>query len=129
MLTGDPQGQVVQAAERGQIRSGEGSVVHVEVFWMDSVGTSIISGPRSLSPPGPGYRPTPSSVKSHYGAKKVGVRGGRPTWQDKKKIYQWDRPHEKLEVYRKSDKEHLGKFDLEGNQTKPPVPGRRPSGY
>ena len=64
VLTSDGQAQVVEAAERGQVRGREGSVVHVEVFWMASVGTSIIRGPRSLSPPGSRYRTTPSSVKS-----------------------------------------------------------------
>ena len=50
---GHDQVEVTEAAERGQIRRGEGSVVRVEVFWMASVGPPIIMGPRFLSPPGP----------------------------------------------------------------------------
>lgn len=53
MLAHDDQAETVEPAERGQIGLGEGSVVHVEVFWMASVGTSIIRGSRSPSPPGP----------------------------------------------------------------------------
>lgn len=34
--------ELVEAAERGQIRGREGSVEHVEVFQMDSLGTSIM---------------------------------------------------------------------------------------
>ena len=64
VLAGHRQAEVIEAAERGQIRRAEGSVVHVEVFWMASVRTSTIRGPRSLSPPGYHYRSTPSSVKS-----------------------------------------------------------------
>lgn len=44
--------ELVQAAERRQVRGGEGSVRHVEVFQMASVRTSIIRGPRRL----PGQR-------------------------------------------------------------------------
>ncbi|GAB2472138.1 hypothetical protein GCM10027030_03260 [Luteococcus sediminum] len=48
VLTGDGQAEVIETAERGQVRGGEGSVVHVEVFGDGCVGTSIIQGPRSL---------------------------------------------------------------------------------
>ncbi len=41
--------EFVEAAERGQISGLEGSVVHVEVFRMERVRTSIIERPRSLS--------------------------------------------------------------------------------
>jgi hypothetical protein len=41
-LSGDLQAEAIQAAERGQIRRGEGSVRHVEVFPMGSVRTPIM---------------------------------------------------------------------------------------
>ena len=44
--------ELVQAGERGQVRAGEGSVRHVEVFRMGSVRTPIIGRPRPL----PGQR-------------------------------------------------------------------------
>lgn len=43
------QGRDGPDGRRGQVRRSEGSVVHVEVFRMGSVGTSIIGGPRPLS--------------------------------------------------------------------------------
>lgn len=53
VLSDHAQAEVIELAQRGQIRGGEGSVVHVEVFWMASAGTCIIRGPRSLSSPVP----------------------------------------------------------------------------
>ncbi len=47
-LAEDFQAELVQAAERGQIRADEGSVRHVEVFQMGSVRTSILGRPRPL---------------------------------------------------------------------------------
>ena len=50
--------ELVEAAERGEAGRGEGSVEHVEVFRMVSVGTSILGGPRPLSshrPANPDY--------------------------------------------------------------------------
>jgi hypothetical protein len=44
--------ELIQAAERGQVRTGEGSVGHVEVFRMGGIRTSIIGRPR----PSPGQR-------------------------------------------------------------------------
>lgn len=41
--------ELIQSAERGQVRASEGSVVHVEVFRMGSVRTSILGRPRLLS--------------------------------------------------------------------------------
>ena len=41
--------ELIQSAERGQVRASEGSVVHVEVFRMGSVKTSILGRPRLLS--------------------------------------------------------------------------------
>ena len=40
--------ELIKAAKRGQVRGIKGSVEHVEVFRMDSVGTSIIGRPRRL---------------------------------------------------------------------------------
>lgn len=48
--------ELIEAAERGEAGRGEGSVEHVEVFRMVSVGTSILGGPRPLSSQ---RRPTP----------------------------------------------------------------------
>jgi len=44
--------ELVQAAERGQVRASKGSVGHVEVFRMGGVRTSIFGRPR----PSPGQR-------------------------------------------------------------------------
>jgi hypothetical protein len=52
-LAGDFKAELVQPAERGHVRASEaalrGSVVHVEVFQMGSVRTSISGRPRLLS--------------------------------------------------------------------------------
>ncbi|EJG15723.1 hypothetical protein HMPREF1136_0738, partial [Actinomyces sp. ICM47] len=45
-LAGHFQTQVIQARERAQVRAIKGSIRHVEVFQMDSVGISIIERPR-----------------------------------------------------------------------------------
>ena len=42
------QAELVEAGERAQVRAGEGSVNHVEVFLVGSVRTSILGGPRPL---------------------------------------------------------------------------------
>ena len=42
------QPELVEPAERGQVRAGEGSVRHVEVFRMGGVRTPIIGRPRPL---------------------------------------------------------------------------------
>lgn len=49
MLADDGQAEVVEEAERGQVRSSEGTVKHVEDFRMVSVGTSTIERPRPRS--------------------------------------------------------------------------------
>ena len=49
MLTNGFQAELVEAGERGQVGTNEGSVEHVEVFRMEGVGTSIIGRPRLLS--------------------------------------------------------------------------------
>jgi hypothetical protein len=50
MLPDDDEAELVQTAERGQVRADEGSVGHVEVFQMGGVGTSILGRPRPSSP-------------------------------------------------------------------------------
>jgi hypothetical protein len=47
-LPDDFKTELVKPAERGQVRAGEGSVKHVEVFQMGSVRTSIFGRPRPL---------------------------------------------------------------------------------
>lgn len=42
------QAQVIQVHERAQVRAIKGSIGHVEVFWTDGVGISIIERPRLL---------------------------------------------------------------------------------
>ena len=48
-LTDDVKTELVETAEGGQVRAGEGSVRHVEVFQMRRVGTFIFGRPRPLS--------------------------------------------------------------------------------
>ena len=55
MLSHHDETELVQTAERRQIRTGEGNVGHVEVFQTGRVGTPIIGRPRPL----PGHTPTP----------------------------------------------------------------------
>jgi hypothetical protein len=51
-LSGDFEAKLIKPGKRGQIRAGEGSVRHVEVFQMSGVGTFIFGRPRPL----PGHR-------------------------------------------------------------------------
>lgn len=51
-------------AERGQVRASKGSVVHVEVFWMGRVRTSILGRPRRLPRDDAPAGATPSSAMS-----------------------------------------------------------------
>jgi hypothetical protein len=44
-LPRDFKAELVEAAERGQVRTGEGSVRHVEVFQMGGIRTSILGRP------------------------------------------------------------------------------------
>jgi hypothetical protein len=46
LLADGLEAEFVEAAEPGEAGRGEGSVEHVEVFRMGSVGTSILAGPR-----------------------------------------------------------------------------------
>jgi hypothetical protein len=82
-LTGHDETQLVKPAEHGQVRAAEsgipGSVVHVEVFQMGSVRTSILGRPRYLSRDRRAeHQPssaTPCFVKSHITIRgRVGVR-------------------------------------------------------
>ena len=63
-LSNSLEAELVEAAECGQVRGRERRVVHVEVFRMGSVGTSILEDldayPRTTSRP----TTTPSSAKS-----------------------------------------------------------------
>jgi len=47
-LPDDVQAELVEAAERGQVRGSEGSVKHVEVFRLGCVRTPILGRPRPL---------------------------------------------------------------------------------
>ncbi|OZB86350.1 MAG: hypothetical protein B7X41_14200, partial [Microbacterium sp. 14-71-5] len=57
---------LVAAAERREVRGREGSVEHVEVFRMGSVGTPIIGRPRPSSGHRRAQPATRSSAKSPY---------------------------------------------------------------
>lgn len=60
------QAELVEAAERGQVRDRERRVVHVEVFRrMGSVGTSILEDLDLYLRTGRRPSPTPSTAKSH----------------------------------------------------------------
>lgn len=65
VLPNNFEAELVEAAEHGQVRGGEGSVGHVEVFRMASVRTPIIGGPRPTSADRHAQRrATPSAAKS-----------------------------------------------------------------
>ena len=59
--------ELVEAAERGQVRGRERRVVHVEVFRMGSVGTSILEDLDPYPADGALTPTTPSTAKSHFG--------------------------------------------------------------
>ena len=61
VLAGHFQAKVIQARERAQVGAIKGSIGHVEVFWMDGVGISIIERPRPL----PGHD-TPNPTEHPY---------------------------------------------------------------
>ena len=56
--------ELVKSAERSEIRRGEGSVEHVEVFQMGSVGTSILEDLDPYPRTSERTPPTPSNAKS-----------------------------------------------------------------
>jgi hypothetical protein len=65
-LPNDLKAELVEAAERGQVRDRERRVVHVEVFRrMGSVGTSILEDLDLYLRTGRRPSPTPSTAKSH----------------------------------------------------------------
>ena len=70
LLPGHFQTKLIKPAERGEVRASEGSVMHVEVFRMVGVRTSILGRPRPPSRHRPaqisGQRTTPSSGKSLF---------------------------------------------------------------
>jgi hypothetical protein len=61
-LTGHYETELVETAELGEVRASEGSVRHVEVFQMGSVGTPILGRPRPL----PSDRPADDSRRGTY---------------------------------------------------------------
>jgi hypothetical protein len=63
-LPGDLEPELIETAEGGQVRAGEGNVRHVEVFQMGGIRTSIIGRPRRLPALDAPTRATPSIVKS-----------------------------------------------------------------
>lgn len=98
----------------------------------DTSSTAKKVPPRNKPPEGQNYHLPPKDGKlpSSPDAQRVGTRGGRRTWEDKKYIYQWDAENGRVEKYNKKTKEHLGEYDHKtGEQTKPGKKNRRPSGY
>jgi hypothetical protein len=73
-LAGDLEAELVEAAERGQVRAGEGSVRQVEVFQMASVRTSIIGRPRRL----PSHRPHLGRYTVICEEPRIGRASGKP---------------------------------------------------
>jgi hypothetical protein len=65
-LAGDLEAELVESAERGQVRASEGSVRQVEVFQMASVRTSIIGRPRRLPAPRRAERQRPRRHHTRY---------------------------------------------------------------
>ncbi|MGF1706489.1 colicin E3/pyocin S6 family cytotoxin [Enterovibrio baiacu] len=91
------------------------------VFSKPIAGLNYVPTPRG-SPPLPAF---PDAVKAKP---KTSVQGGgkkRARWKDKKRIYEWDSQHGKVEVYDKNGN-HIGEFDHNtGEQTKPKDPKRK----
>jgi len=69
------QAELVKATEGGQIGRGEGSVEHVEVFPVDSVGTSILE---DLDP----YPPIAARIRLHPHLRRASKHGGLEQDQD-----------------------------------------------
>ncbi|MUH95119.1 hypothetical protein GNP63_00945 [Aliivibrio fischeri] len=86
------------------------------------------SGDLKFVPAPRGAPPLPAFPEAKKAKEKTYVQGGgkkRPRWKDKKRIYEWDSQHGKVEVYDKNGK-HLGEFDhITGKQTKPKDPTRK----
>ena len=66
MLTYSLEAELVETAERGQAGRGEGSLEHVEVFRMGSVGTSILEDLDAYPAIDPRTSTTPSTAKSPH---------------------------------------------------------------
>jgi len=91
------QAELLQPAERGQVRAGEarirGSVSHVEVFRMRRVGTFILGRPRPLSAHRRADRPAPPPytliwdepviphARRQPGTTAPGAAARRPPWR------------------------------------------------
>ena len=75
-----------------------------------------------------GNPPLPAFPDAKIAKPKGKVQGGggvRKRWKDKKRIYEWDSQHGKVEVYDKNGN-HIGEFDhISGKQTKPKDPKRK----
>jgi len=82
-------------------------------------------------PPGQRYHPAPNTPPVP-GARRVrgktpvqGGGGTRKRWKDADgNIWEWDSQHGTFEKYDKRGR-HLGEYDTNGNQTKPPDPSRK----
>lgn len=70
------------------------------------------------------YTPPPSDLPGFPEAERVRPKGGRPRWKlPNGDIGEWDGRHGEIERYNPKGK-HKGVWDPNGNQIKPPVPGR-----
>ncbi len=78
-LPDDFQTELVKPTERGQVRAGEGSVRHVEVFRMAGVGTSILGRPRPLPASHAPTSTTPSTAMSPLRCPSLWRGGPKPS--------------------------------------------------
>ena len=73
--------ELVEGAERGQVRGREGSVEHVKVFRMGSVGPSILEDLDAYPAIAARIPTTPSSAKSRVSPfDSMPLRGGEGPW-------------------------------------------------
>ena len=101
-LPGHLQPELIEAAERGQIRASEGSVRHVEVFQLGSVRTPIIGRPRPLprqrradhpytlnceEPLMPGVAEAAPPRGENFCSSPIFVGSGPPEWRDLNQRY------------------------------------------
>ena len=78
MLTYSLEAELVETAERGQAGRGEGSLEHVEVFRMGSVGTSILEDLDAYPAIDPRTSTTPSTAKSQVTLEGLVASATRP---------------------------------------------------